>query len=1035
MDAATNSSTGACASCLGDMGAAAGCAIACPACVNVVRNYLAACSLISNFAQLNYETLEMYAGRLNIFSDCYQFVSEVSRPFATAYCGSAFDFVVQYVQSAAASGVVVSNTGALTVPYSCLRANTTFCPLDCDADLALLARACHAEEVVRWAGNGLPAYMTAAGAPAGTNVTPEDAFKLFQNGTATFPTNQLYGVAAPLPLTLTACPSNNGGSYPYYSPPPPSPPPRPPPPPSPPPPPLSALASTSVALGFPATAFSASSLPALVTAVRSALAAIAFAGASAPSVGVTGLAVTALLQLNGSSNAVLDTNQQMALVAVIAADLAVPAALVRISQSGDMLNVVVALGADAAASTIQYVCSSLAASSYPSWSAALSGTGLEVASPTPGTVPVVNATVTATYGVLAGGTGSISSVSSAVAAVLSSDSVALSTALMLSGVAGVTGTALPQDPPPAPAPPPSPPPPPLSTTVGSSAVFTLPGAAFSSATRDSLLLAVQNALAVAAIDGASAASVAISSWTITASLSLSTSATLTTSQRAAVSIAVASDISLPASTVAVAQQGNYLTISVMLDQNATASTVQAVCAILSAPPSASWPASLSGSGASIMGVAAAGTPLVSVQVAAVVTVTQGVLTTGNASVVSVASASASVLNSSSTALNNALFASGLNGIAVTLVPQSPPRPSPPPPRPPPPCPPLPSPPPKSPPLPPQPPPSPSPPSPPPPRPPPSPAPPPIGTASQYVMYAGAMVEGYDAPSFSIAEKAAFSSGLATLLSLSPVAVQVTDVVPVASSTQRRRLLGSTSPFVDVVFAATSSASSAVALLSAMRDDATELTGVLRSAGLVQLVSVAVHDPSIAAQTGAGPPPRLGVITLTPASRPVNPSVGLLLYSNVTSAAPSTLRLLWSQLSGPPLAFNDTSLVGTPLNSSTLGLLPGALLPGSVYKFQLKAADDNGSGYAEVSVPTLALPAGGMLTVSPSNGTALVTPFTLNTTAWTDANANNAGFPLLYAFSYAVINAVRAACGSIDARGRRQHRCATRGHQSATMLGC
>ena len=116
-------------------------------------------------------------------------------------------------------------------------ATSGVCPAECQADLDLLAAACHAEDSVPWAGNGLPGALTSAGAPAGTTVTPLQAFQLFANGTASVPTNLQHGVvsADPLPLNLTACKGNKTGVYPYYSPPPPSPPP-PSPPPSPPPP-------------------------------------------------------------------------------------------------------------------------------------------------------------------------------------------------------------------------------------------------------------------------------------------------------------------------------------------------------------------------------------------------------------------------------------------------------------------------------------------------------------------------------------------------------------------------------------------------------------------------------------------------------------------------------------------------------------------------------------------------------------------------------------------------------------------------------
>jgi hypothetical protein len=218
MDAAT-AVGGACKACTAATGAATGCADACPACLNALDNYLAACD--GDFEALNYGTLEAYTGRLDL-SDCYHWLSVASRPYAALYCGAAFDHVVQYVQSAAHATVVVDGSGVMTTTYSCLLANTAACPVECQDDLDLLAAACHAEDAVDWRGNGLNAFLTSAGAPNGTQVTPFDAFQLFRNGTASVPTNLMNGVvsAAPLPLDLSACVGNKSGVYAAYSPPP-----------------------------------------------------------------------------------------------------------------------------------------------------------------------------------------------------------------------------------------------------------------------------------------------------------------------------------------------------------------------------------------------------------------------------------------------------------------------------------------------------------------------------------------------------------------------------------------------------------------------------------------------------------------------------------------------------------------------------------------------------------------------------------------------------------------------------------------------
>jgi hypothetical protein len=227
---------GACAACAAATGAAAGCADACPACINALDAYVAACA--ADFDALNYEALEALQAQLNATSDCADWVSLLAEQFAGAACGAAFDHVVQYSQSAARSGVTLAaKGGGMSAPYPCALANEASCPEACQKDLDLLAAACHAEDAVRWDGNGLPGYLTLQGAPAGTRVTPLDAFKLFANGSASVPTNLANGVTVAVPLTLSACARVKDGVYPFYSPPPPSPPPPSPPPPSPLPPP------------------------------------------------------------------------------------------------------------------------------------------------------------------------------------------------------------------------------------------------------------------------------------------------------------------------------------------------------------------------------------------------------------------------------------------------------------------------------------------------------------------------------------------------------------------------------------------------------------------------------------------------------------------------------------------------------------------------------------------------------------------------------------------------------------------------------
>lgn len=205
--ATATASGGACAAC----GATAGatwpnrCADMCPRCINSLQDYLAACA--DDVFALNYGTLGDMASQLPATGDCYDAVTLAARPLATALCSSAFDHVVGYTQTAAGAGVTLTGS-AMATPYACATATANVCPSGCQSDLDLLAAACHLEDVVSWSGLGLP---DGTAAPAGTSITPADAFALFANGIAAAPANAAAGLAtAVVPLTLTACANATG---------------------------------------------------------------------------------------------------------------------------------------------------------------------------------------------------------------------------------------------------------------------------------------------------------------------------------------------------------------------------------------------------------------------------------------------------------------------------------------------------------------------------------------------------------------------------------------------------------------------------------------------------------------------------------------------------------------------------------------------------------------------------------------------------------------------------------------------------------
>jgi hypothetical protein len=178
--------------------------------VNALDFYLASCDGVSGVIvtgeYATYGAIMNYTSRLDASSDCHTYFNTAARSYAATACSTAFDHVAAYVQTADNGNVTVMG-GAMTTPYSCLGANSTSCPAECQADLNLLAAVCHHEDLIKWDGNGLDGFLNSTGAPAGTTLSSHDAWALFFNGTAPVPVNLAAGVASamPLPLDLSAC--------------------------------------------------------------------------------------------------------------------------------------------------------------------------------------------------------------------------------------------------------------------------------------------------------------------------------------------------------------------------------------------------------------------------------------------------------------------------------------------------------------------------------------------------------------------------------------------------------------------------------------------------------------------------------------------------------------------------------------------------------------------------------------------------------------------------------------------------------------
>jgi hypothetical protein len=254
--------------------------------------------------------------------------------------------------------------------------------------------------------------------------------------------------------------------------------------------------------------------------------------------------------------------------------------------------------------------------------------------------------------------------------------------------------------------------------------------------------------------------------------------------------------------------------------------------------------------------------------------------------------------------------------------------------------------------------------------------------------------------------------MASALGIAPDDVSVTfvsDYTFGGGALGRRRLFASG---VNVAFAVdtdtTDNANALVSSIGAVETDTTLLTSALQGAGLaVNASSVELTLRPVSANTPLPPPsppgvvlPKVGAITVSPNATLINPAAQITLSAVVISSAPaSSLMLAWRVIPAAALNLSDPTRVGTPLNTSALGLLPGALSPGVSYTFRLSVSDAFGSTSSSVVVSTMSLPTGGIAVASSANGTELLMQFAFSTSNWTDAF-----LPLQYSFSYVSLNA-------------------------------
>lgn len=147
------------------------------------------------------------------------------------------------------------------------------------------------------------------------------------------------------------------------------------------------------------------------------------------------------------------------------------------------------------------------------------------------------------------------------------------------------------------------------------------------------------------------------------------------------------------------------------------------------------------------------------------------------------------------------------------------------------------------------------------------------------------------------------------------------------------------------------------------------------------------------------------ISIASVSAKVNPSSRLLLEAHV-EAPLETLEATWSTsddllgsatLSDVSLtSLSTTVLPGDVAKAIYLVLPANVLVSGASYTFLLEASGSSGQGRSSVHILTNKAPVPGDITVDPTEGTVLVTRFTLSANYWSDDAAD---LPLLYAFKY------------------------------------
>jgi hypothetical protein len=267
------------------------------------------------------------------------------------------------------------------------------------------------------------------------------------------------------------------------------------------------------------------------------------------------------------------------------------------------------------------------------------------------------------------------------------------------------------------------------------------------------------------------------------------------------------------------------------------------------------------------------------------------------------------------------------------------------------------------------------------------------------------LRGYTSATFNGDAQNAYTSGVASALRIAPDDVSVlsvSDYMFGGGATGRRLLVVGVNVAFAVDIDTSDNARALMSSIGAVESSPASLILSLQATGLsLDASSVELTQrPTFAAKAPLPPGvPVVSAIMVSPSAGLVNPAARITLSVAVNSSAPVvSLKLLWSVVPAAALNMSDPAQVGTSRYSVALGLLPGALAPGTSYTFRLSVSDAFGSTSTSVLVSTMSVPTGGIALASSASGTALQTPFALSTSNWADAN-----LPLQYSFSYTSLN--------------------------------